>query len=232
MLVARRRACSLYERKEGKEREGERKRCISNCSQDHSTRRAECGQHAQPCGRTLAFTHSLTHTHAHNRSFIHTHTHTHPQELLQDKQFENDLSQLKLQNAGKSDERPRTKSSSSRKKAKQRGRNGGKGRGEKSKKHCARFFEIRIANHAPLSLRLNLDGRLKEKEFATITAEQQAATVVAVTATAAEAAAKVRVKAETETEVGTEPELQTGGETATAAEAAKLAETATSAEHC
>lgn len=175
MLVARRRACSLLKRERKGKRGGERERCISNCSQDHSTRRAECGQHAQPCGRTLAFTHSRTHTHAHNRSFIHTHTHTHPQELLQDKQFENDLSQLKLQNAGKSDERPRTKSSSSRKKAKQRSRNGGKGRGEKSKKHCVRFFEIRIANHAPLSLRLNLDGRLKEKEFATITAEQQAA---------------------------------------------------------
>lgn len=64
----------------------------------------------------------------------------------------------------------------------------------KSKKQCARFFEIRIANHAPLSLRLNLDRRLKEKEFATTTAaaaaeELTAATVVAAagaeTATAA-----------------------------------------------
>lgn len=60
--------------------------------------------------------HTQSHTHTHGHSFIHRHTHTHPQELLQDKQFENDLSQLKLQNAGKSDERPRTKSSSSKRK--------------------------------------------------------------------------------------------------------------------
>lgn len=139
MLVARRRACSLFKRERRGKRGGEREGCISNCSQDHSTRRAECGQHAQPCGRTLAFTYSRTHTHAHNRSFIHTHTHTHPQELLQDKQFENDLSQLKLQNAGKSDERPRTKSSSSRKKAKQRGRNGGRGE-ERNQKNIVRDF--------------------------------------------------------------------------------------------